>query len=317
LIGAFDPVGIGELWTGIVLGAIALPVAVIGYFALHEFIDVRRMRRLEPAELDEGGPVDRGTVLCDAVDQDTLRSTATQLGIPVTPERVEEDTHRSSGFVGQLFRIGAERRKEKGKKEIREPVDDPNLLVRRVLRRLDTEGKLNRHLDAVPGYGVVEDSALLGSIEENALAIDGWLSEQFPEGLDVSQRDLARGIAGALTTLLPQRQIAQIKREEFRHATDPAFVLIENEWRVRTEQEKVELHLTKLRASDYGDGRLVDIPSGLHVVARLTGELTSRGQRRLLARGEPVRAGVFGELVGYRDDTQTLEITPMAVFARI
>jgi hypothetical protein len=158
----------------------------------------------------EPGPIDRGTILCDYVDQDTLTSVATQLDIPVTPTRVEEDTRRSSGMTARFKGLGGDRRREAGRKEIRGPIDDPSVLVRQVLKVLNERDELNRRLDRVPSVDIYEGSVALGDPDEGTQVIDEWLAEQFPQRLNVTRHELAQGISTALTTALPRRRLVVV-----------------------------------------------------------------------------------------------------------
>lgn len=178
---AFDPVGIGEFWTGIVLGVVAIPCAVVLWWTLEGWWSGHRYTDGVADPLD-AGPIDRGTLLCDLVDEETLRSVAAQQGISVAPSRIEEDTRRASGISARLRSIGGEHRREAGRREIREPIDDMNVLVRRVLKELDEKASLNRHLDRVPGIEVFEGSITLGDAQESTEVLTPGFPSSFREG---------------------------------------------------------------------------------------------------------------------------------------
>ncbi|HEY4098089.1 MAG TPA: hypothetical protein VGM33_21380 [Baekduia sp.] len=311
---AWDPIGIGDTWTGIAIPI--LTVAAISFgFILRDMWETRRWRNSSRYDAYDRRPVTRGTVICDWVDLPVLTSIARQKSVAPEPVRVErgEGTTTSGSLdarpKGIGARIGRERRDDV--KEFYELTQDPNALLVKVLGKIADDGHLADDLDE--SFGAVAFSG--DTLDEMIRA-----AKQSPE------LEAARQAIRTLQETATQERI--LDRWRF-IAQEPKFALVESTWRVdRVGDDVYWMALTKLRQGEYPPGpgygnppevpTLVDIPGDMALVAKFDpAKLTDSGKGRLVNGSRDVRAAVFGMTANLDEEHNNLWITPIAVFARI
>jgi hypothetical protein len=318
--------GIGELWSGIIIGVLVIPVAIgllVGWIVLADKLGFG-----SPPEFGSAPtPAGSGVLICDYVDVETLTTTATQSGVEPEPQETERGTtttrDRSAGLTkgGLTGRFGRSRSEDERKRFLHGA--DPNLLLSKTLDTLEQKGELTRYLADTPSVSLGDPN-----LEDQLSKI----AEEYAEAKEARE---------ALTNVRA-RLISSEKRNEFEEVVKGRqFVLVESRWNVARSDGRIQLSLAQLNpGSRYSDWareqqRLVmremylddmegaepppkpkpiKMPDEIAVVVAIdAAELTKQGESRFPGDGH-VSAGVFGTAAAHVDGTLT--VSPLAVFAR-
>jgi hypothetical protein len=319
---AFDPIGIGDTWTGVVLGVLAVFIFITAFLAWPWGWWLRLTGKINADELHYGlyrRPVTRGTVLCDWVDLTVLTSIAKQKAVDPEPVRTErgEGTTTSGAIDAKPKGIGGRfsRERRQDVKEYYEIPQDPNALLVKVLGKLSEDGRLADDLDEAWGT-----AALTGDTLDEMIRT----AKQTPE-LEAARE--------AILTLQGNAAKERVL-EGWRHtAQEPKFALVESTWRVHEVDllggpPEMWLSLNKLRQREYNPDpyhgnrpetpTLIDVPDGMALVVRFdASKLTDQGKGRVVDGSRELRAGVFGITSNFDEEHGNLWMTPIAIFARI
>jgi hypothetical protein len=319
---AWDPIGIGDTLTGVVLGVLGV-VGLISFF-LSDLPD--RLFAAVGSDsdyylADRKRRITRGVLICDWVDGEVLATVAKQKEVEPDPDRLERGdvTTTGGGVAGGhgLFRGRFNRERKRDQRSFYDLTKDPNALLGKVLRRLHDDEAIDDNLDVVWG------SSLLG---------EEMLDDVVRVARDKPEVEAARNAVRALQSMAIQGRVAEGWKQRSGH---PRFVLVESQWKVARvldttrdagHREYVELALLKLRqhtdhATPYGgpDYRMqqIEMPEDLKLVVNLPlDRLTDPGKSRV-RDGATIAAGVLGTAASFNPETDELTVTPIAVFARI
>jgi hypothetical protein len=299
--------GIGEFWTGVICAVGGIVLAFIMWAVADELHTAWILRGPDPpypeeAPWEEGiSSVSAGVLVADYVDDDLLISIAEQKG--VEPEPAESEQNRSSarsggvdaGRSGLTARFSRERREEhRARFEHRQ---DHNVLLGKVLEKLEEDAGLNRSLTLIPTVSVV-DTGVLDRLAQGAREFEA--ARQAHEAMETWQSEVVK----------------EAKAEELQRVVErDAFLFLESRWDVLAGSESVHLQLAELvEPRPYGETRTLPVPAGVAIECDLAeAELTDQGRRRLAGGGsKPVAVlATAGSL-----DNGTLTLSPVAVFAR-
>lgn len=312
---ALDPIGIGATWTGVVIGAVGLVVVSFVYFAIWDWRDTRRSNEEDTTERDYYGnaAAARGTLLCDWVDDELLRTVARQQGVPLEPTRIERGEGSVSSFGGQasppggfLARFGKERRSDH--RAYYDVSQDSNALLRDVLKALIEKGSLTVELDALYAAGIPFGFD------------DRYLDEFIRTAKGAPELDEARNALRALADSHAREGLSARWRS---FAEDLRFTLVDSAWEVSGTGDALSLRLAKVRRFDTSatpaGGRYdtVETPPGLNMTLALDRSfLTTQGRARLIP-GSQVKAAAFATIGAFDEAANELRLSPVAVFARI
>lgn len=299
-----DFFGIGEFWSGVIVGILLIPAGWFLWFLLEELIiafDREDIPRDE--EYPTNRPAAAGVLVSDYADMEMLQTIAQQKEID--PEPVESERGRK---VGRESSVGAQkylffwRRSRKASEEEKARYEhraDHNVLLAAVLNALDNDNELRRNLAQKPEVSLGNSHVMdeLASMAESH-----------------SEAQTARE---ALTTIT-SRLMAEQKRKEFERAVEAnAFVLLEGMWVIHKRDSHLILQLGQLIPAQrlYGpdDTDSVDMPDGVSLEVKIPYQaLSEQGRDRLDA--DEQSAAVFG--VATKALNGTLSLTPFAVFSR-
>lgn len=302
LISTPDFFGIGEFWSGLVVGIGALFLALVTFFW---WIDRDIGRDL--SDLDERSGLDRpagaGVLVCDYVDGNMLETIAKQKGIELSPkesERGRRVTREGSVGFQKLPIIGRLAGSRSDEERLRwEHREDHNVLLSSLLKCLETAGELRRDLTRAPDVSLVSPQVL-------------------DELADMAgKHDEAQTARVAINTI-SKRLIAERKAAEFNAAVESrAFILVEGRWRIDSDGQNVTLRLKNLWPPAgppfEPQGDPIDMPSGVELRVNVSIEdLSTQGRDRLGVAEQSV--AVFGVAASAQDGS--LRVSPIALFGR-
>lgn len=317
---AFDPVGLGETPSLLILGGvITLVLLAIGLLISVWWED----RNEVSGDYDSTSPLDNGIVLPLYVAREDLGTIAAQRNIVPHPTWVErgkvDEAEVEAGVSGGGLISRAKARRGDEHRAHYDLPSDLGGLIASLLQTLDDNHDLDRDVGEAP-YAGEEEHPVLTDPDSTTEFVERYLGNQYPEGLDDSTTDMAKGIVGALQRHALQEGVEQKKRQ-FEFLRPDSFVLIESVWLPVKTDTGLNLNLqewTRPRYREFEEHRerSLGLPSGVGVMVRLdTASMTSRGQSTLTHR-EQRTLGVFGTVERYVPAGGRLDLQPIAVFTR-
>lgn len=322
---AWDPIGVGDTLMGVLLAVVAGAALLWLVFTTDFFMKWPWQRDHYDADYKASRQrhITRGILICDWVDASVLGSVAKQKHVEPDPDRLERGSRvtTSRGLEGgRRIRGRLSRERQRDERSYYEMSKDPNALLGRVMENLHGDSAIDDDLDIVWG------TVLLG---------DDQLDDVVRAARDKPEIEAARDAVRALQSAAVRERVAQSWQSR---ADKPRFVLVESEWIVERvvdlrpaaagDVEYYELRLSKLRqriesypteAYDVHEGHFqqLPMPSDLQMTARLPFDrLTEQGKGRVRDKVTIV-AGIFGTTAGFKPESGTLTLTPIAVFARV
>lgn len=281
-----DFFGIGEFWSGLILGLILFPTGFVLWFFFEDLLLPSGNFEMEPDEARLDGPAGAGVLVCDYVDKEMLQTIAQQKEIAPRPkesERGKEVTIEGSVGLQRIPIVGRLlRRTRENEKQRFEHREDHNVLLATVMDALEKDNELLRGLDKKPNVS-------LGS------------SRVMDELAGMAERHSEAKTAREALTAVTSRLMAEQKRAEFEDAAESgSFVLVEGPWGTERDGDGTKLSLRKLSPGRvlYGPDDLepVDVPDGIALEVRVPDQgLSSQGRDRLSA--DEQTAAIFGTAI--------------------
>jgi hypothetical protein len=320
---AFDPIGIGEAPSYIVLGIILGFALLFAGFLFWDWWDTRRLTSYD--DYSESGGTSDGILLLHFLREADLAAIADQTGILPNPAWIERGQSSESSTEVQAAPSGmgakaGHKHGEDARQHVEMPRDHASL-VRKLIEKLRANENLNLRLGLAPHVPETSHPVLVNPDATRAF-LDQHLNDQYYEGWDGDWDRLISVIVRGLQQKAQEELIEQ-KRHEFRSITRDRLVLVDGEWDVRMSGQDgdVVLMLSKLDApfrspDSPSDKQGLAMPQGISLFARLDADaLTDRG-RRDLRGGEVRRLGVFATVQNFNEGLGQLQIAPIAVFSR-
>lgn len=297
--------GIGEFWSGLIIGLLILPAGFFIWFIWDEW-DTHRLLSEDPPDsepLTPDRPAGAGVLVCDFADQEMIGTIAQQKGVELSPkesERGREIESEGSGGVtkGPLLARFSRRTNEQERKRY-EHREDYNVLLAALLDALERDGELQRNLSRRPDVSLGSDfvmDELAGMAERH------------------SEAQTAREALATVTSRLMGEQ----KRREFESVAESnPFVLVEGKWTVTKVDGHTVLALAQLTPSaevySQADEDGVEMPDDLSLQVKVPDEgFSDQGRTRFETSAR--KAAVFGTAANYSNGT--LVVSPIAVFGR-